>query len=184
MVPDALLQLQEGIKARIKKFGEKSSADDDQLRRRMEARKHEWRKMTFFSRPLKKTDLADAHKKDLINLLSSDLRNRAALEDQKVLDQLARELGNLESAYRRCAAKVEVWHKKVSDRRNELRQELSNLHEDDVSNKCELSDGTLEAYVRAQRLEQDHLRNTTAQLRDLAILPAIGNGSLLSLIHI
>ncbi|MGE9269301.1 MAG: tubulin-like doman-containing protein, partial [Verrucomicrobiales bacterium] len=150
-VPDALLALQESIRNRS---GGKNATgtDNSALRVRMEARKSEWAKMTALSRPFRQADLAGAHKRDLLNLLKSDLRSRAVQEDREILDRLAVHLGQLEGDFRQCVDKFEAWHSKTKGRRDELRLALRNLHEDDVANKCELSDEALESFIKTLRV--------------------------------
>ncbi len=179
-VPDALLALQESIRNRNN--SEKAvGPDNSALRARMEARKSEWAKMTAFSRPFRQTDLARAHKRDLLNLLKSDLRSRAVREDQEMLDRLAVHLGELEGDFRRCVDKFEAWHTKAKVRRDELRLALRNLHEDDVANKCELSDEALESFIKTLRTQENHLRNTGSRMIENAIFPTLGQSRLQSL---
>lgn len=179
-VPDALLALQESIRKRNNR--EKASGHDNSaLRTRMEARKSEWAKMTALSRPFRQTDLASAHKRDLLNLLKSDLRSRAVREDQEMLDRLAVHLGELEGDFRRCVDKFEAWHAKAKGRRDELRLALCNLHVDDVANKCELSDEALESFIKTLRTQENHLRNTGSRMIENAIFPTLGQSRLQSL---
>jgi hypothetical protein len=179
-VPDALLALQESIRKRNN--SEKAPGPDNSaLRARMEARKLEWAKMTALSRPFRQTDLARAHKRDLLNLLKSDLRSRAVREDKEMLDRLAVHLGELEGDFRRCADKFEAWHSKAKGRRDELRLALRNLHVDDVANKCELSDEALEAFIKTLRTQENHLRNTSSRMIENAIFPTLGQSQLQSL---
>lgn len=179
-VPEALLALQESIRKRnnsAKESGNENSA----LLSRMEARKSEWAKMTILSRPFRQAYLAKAHKRDLINLLKSDLRSRASREDQEMLDRLAIHLGELEGDYRQCVDKFEAWHNKANRRRDELRIGLRNLHVDDVANKCELSDVALESFIKTLRTQEAHLRNTGSRMIEKAILATLGQSRLQSL---
>lgn len=179
-VPDALLSVQESIRNRNN--SEKTSGPDNSaLRARMEARKSEWAKMTTLSRPFRQTDLARAHKRDLLNLLKSDLRSRAVREDQDMLDRLAVHIGELEGDFRRCVDKFEAWHAKAKGRRDGLRLALRNLHEDDVANKCELSDEALESFIKTLRTQENHLRNTSSRMIENAIFPTLGQSRLQSL---
>lgn len=179
-VPDALLALQESIRDR-NNSEQTSGPNNNALRARMEARKSEWAKMTAFSRPFRQTDLARAHKRDLMNLLKSDLRSRAVREDQEMLDRLAVHLGGLEGDFRKCIDKFEGWHAKTKGRRDELRLALRNLHEDDVANKCELSDEALESFIKTLRTQESHLRNTVNRLIENAVLPTLGQAHLHSI---
>jgi hypothetical protein len=179
-VPDALLALQELIRNRNN--SDKSySPDNSALRARMEARKSEWVKMTVLSRPFRQADLARAHKRDLLNLLKSDLRSRAVREDQEMLDRLAVHVGELEGDFRRCVDKFEAWHAKAKGRRDGIRLALRNLHDDDVANKCELSDEALESFVKTLRTQENHLRNTGSRMIENAIFPTLGQSHLQSL---
>jgi len=178
--PDALLALQESIRNR--NSGENTAgAENITLRTRMEARKSEWAKMTALSRPFRQADLARAHKRDLLNLLKSDLRLRVVREDQEMLDRLAVHLGGLEGDFRRCVDKFETWHSKAKGRRDELRLALRNLHEDDVANKCELSDEALESFIKTLRTQETHLRNTGSRMIENAIFPTLGQSRLQSI---
>jgi hypothetical protein len=179
-VPDTLLALQESIRNRNN--SEKvSGSDNSALRARMEARKSEWAKMTALSRPFRQTELARAHKRDILNLLKSDLRSRSVRDDQEMLDRLAVHLGELEGDFRRCVDKFEAWHSKVKGRRDELRLALRNLHDDDVANKCELSDEALESFIKTLRTQESHLRNTSSRMIESAIFPTLGQSRLQSL---
>jgi hypothetical protein len=179
-VPDAILALQESIRNR-NNIEKASGPDNSALRARMEARKSEWAKMTALSRPFRQTDLARAHKRDLVNLLKSDLRSRAIREDQAILDRLAVHLGELDGDFRRCVAKFETWRAKVEGRRDELRLALRNLHEDDVANKCELSDEALESFIKTLRTQENHLRNTGTRMVESAIARILGQARLQTL---
>lgn len=179
-VSDALLALQESIRKRSNTQNA-SGSDNSALRARMEARKSQWAKMTALSRPFRQTDLARAHKRDLLNLLKSDLRSRAGREDQEMLDRLVVHLGGLEGDFRKCIDKFEAWHAKTKGRRDELRLALRNLHDDEVANKCEVSDGALESFIRTLRSQESHLRNTASRLIENAIIPTLGQAQLHSI---
>jgi hypothetical protein len=179
-VPDALLALQESIRNRNNKEN-MSGSDNNALLARMEARKSEWAKMTALSRPFRQTELARAHKRDLLNLLKSDLRSRAVREDQEMLDRLAAHLGQLDGDFRRCVDKFKAWHAKAKGRRDELRLALRNLHGDDVANKYELSDESLDAFIKTLRTQENHLRNTCSEIIEKALLTTLGQASLQSL---
>ena len=177
-LPDALLEIQQGIKDRLTANNATDGTRNDQLLRRMAARGNEWRKLTFLSRPFKQAQLAEANKADLINLLTSDLRNRAVIADQELLNELVTEIGKLDNAYRQCVAKIQAWHRAKLERSSSLQHDLSSLNEDNEANKCELSKQTMELYLREQRIQANHLRNATKQMLSVAILPALGERSL------
>ena len=184
-VPDALLELQNRLRNRLAEAGGREQADgDNSLRARMEARKGEWRKMTFLSRPVKQNALAEAHRKDLQNLLAAELRRRVVTEDEETLGDIITELGSLESSFRDSVIKVEGWLQKRENRRETIENALSDLHRDNVSNKSELSREDFDRCLQLFRTERTHLLNTCEQLKQNVILPALSGDPLNTLRNI
>jgi hypothetical protein len=153
-VSDVLSELQELVRKWLATWGTSQEEVSDQaLRVRMDARIFEWSKLTALSVPFRRQALALAQKADLISLLKSDLKKRAIEEDRQLLDLLITALGNLDSSYRQATLKLEEWEEKFCGKRDSLRRDISSRNQDS-SNRYEISDETLDCYLRAQRLEE------------------------------
>jgi len=175
-VADALDYLQENLRKRMTGIItlDKDPADEA-LKARMEARKFEWAKMTFLSRTVKATALADAHRQNLMDLLKSDLRRRARTEDHQLLDQIVSTLGKLAGSYRQATSKLQEWAKKAADQRDSLQQDIISLNGTDASNRYELSAEALENYLKTQRGEEAFVRSASEELMSSAILPLVNS---------
>lgn len=184
-IPDTLLELQEKLRNRLADAGEgREKAGDNGLRARMEARRGEWQKLTFLSRPVKQNALAEAHRKDVQSFLAAQLRRRVIEEDLGALGEVVTRLGNLESSFRDSVIKVEEWLQKTENRRDTLEKDLSDLHRDDVSNKSELSSADFEKVKERFKTEKTHLLNTSEQLKSSVILAALNGEPLYTLRNI
>ncbi|MDF1826630.1 MAG: tubulin-like doman-containing protein [Verrucomicrobiales bacterium] len=185
-VPDALLELQEKLRNRLAEAGENQEGGDadSRLRARMEARKREWQKMTFLSRAIKQNAMAEAHRKDLLNLFAARLRRQVADEDVETLGGIITELGSLDSSFRDSVIKVEDWLRKKENRRETIENALSDLHRDNVSNKSELSRTDFDQCLQLFRTERTDILNTCEQLKRSVILPALSGDSLNTLRNI
>ena len=81
-----------------------------------------------------------------------------------MLDDLSAAVGRLSGHYQQAITQFEKWRDKTEKRGAKLRQDLSDLHDDDSSNKYELSNDTLDSYLKAQRTEENRLRASSDRL--------------------
>ena len=178
-IPKVLAGIQERIKTKMEDFGKVEDLEmDGHLRQRMELRKGEWAKISFFRTLPKKIKLANSHRSDLKQLLLSDLRKRARAEDKELLDQLTGKLGTIQGRYMACGKKLKTWLKSEEKRREGLYQGLKNLQEDNNSNKSELTLADLDSYLLAHRTKKLSLQRISQQLRDLVIENIVSDGSM------
>jgi hypothetical protein len=163
-VSDVLSNLQELVRKKLTASGEPSEESSDQaLRARIEARKSEWNKMTLLSVRFRRESLASAQRTDLMSIFRSDLRHRAILEDRDFMNLLITELASLASSYEQASAKLKDWEKKLSERRDTLRQDIISQSKES-SNRYEISDTELEGYIQAQRRDAAALNNAADAL--------------------
>lgn len=186
-VSDLLLEAQSKLREEIE--GARHSVTGDKaLQTRMQLRKAEWMKLTIFSRPLKLEQLARAHQADLLALLRQDLRQCAGREDAELLGTISRALGQLASDYKsaadvlteKSASSANRFHSLFADLRA-LNGEEPGSQDDRVANKAEFSIADLESYVREQRLERDHLKNTCDELIAKAVDEVLGDDQLVKI---
>ena len=181
-VADAVLELQESIRGRLNQEANSLHSPGDQpLRSRMEARKQEWGKMTFCSRPIRAKSLAEAHRNDLVALLSHELRIKCRTEDHQALGQLVGALGKMAADYRRAVGMLEEWNRRKSELRYTLLQDISRMHGEEAANLYELNRDALEAYMNAQRVAERELVNASDQLLKEALLPLLGTNGVVGL---
>lgn len=176
-IPTTLRILQSQIRERIQS-PEQIETDDSALGYRMEARKHEWNKLTTLSGLFKRTELARAHLSDIRKLISSDLRRRCLTIDSEIYNLLIRELGSIEQAYHGALTKLEKWSAKSDERRKLLSQDLRNLNHETQTNMYEVSSDILERYVKAQNTCQPFLLNFAEQIRFKGVIHALGRNKL------
>lgn len=178
-IPKVLAGLQERLQKKMDDYGSDDDLEmDGHLKQRMEMRKGEWAKISFFKTLPKKIKLANAHRSDLKQLLLSDLRKRAKREDQEVLDMVKGKLGSMQGRYMACGKKLKTWLGNMEKSREEFYQGIINLQGDDDSNKSELTVNDLDSYLLAHRTQQVPLLRISQQLRDIIIEIIVSNGHL------
>jgi hypothetical protein len=168
---------------------ESNSSANQNLERRLEARLIEWRKLTWLSRQFKKTNLALAHKEDVVSLLKQDLRNRFSEEDEKLANELSIELGKLASEYQAAYLAIKGWADKAKKRRDQLEQDLSAIHGggtrgEETVNRAEFSLIEVQAHLKDQACARVLISNACDELRENSILKAVGNEPLTKLGHL
>jgi hypothetical protein len=186
-VPDLLNEAQSKLRKDID-GSKKTTGVDKSIETRMQLRKSEWEKLTFFSRSFKQEQLTRAHQADQLSLLRQDLRQRAEREDAELLESISRVLGQMAADYKLAADNLAEKCESSSKRLQTLFIDLRALKSEDardkdgrMANKAEFSITELESYVEEQRLVKDHLQNTCDELISKAIEEVLGDDQLTKL---
>ncbi|MDA8960095.1 tubulin-like doman-containing protein [Akkermansiaceae bacterium] len=184
---DLLNEAQSGIRAQIDD-GQNDAGADQALESRMQRRKAEWDKLTFISRLFKQNNLANSHKSDTLSMMRQDLRRRAHSEDREMLTLLARDIGNMASAYKLAADFLVSKSEESSNRSESLLGSLKALKSNPAdrgvgkaANKAEFEFSELEAHLDKQSIEKDLIRNTCDEFVTKSIDEVLGDDRLVKL---
>lgn len=163
-VQQLLTAFQEELRQRLQSDPKSNSSVSDRIKSRISARHKEWDKITFVS-AFKRKPLVEAHVADLKSMLTADLKQRAAKEDEAFLNLLVGETSSLAQRYHGAGEKLKKYEQLAQEQSEVFANELRNLNGDDSANKYELDLKALDAFRMSVRVNKTHMRNTAEMLR-------------------
>lgn len=157
-------------------------AGGEHRQRLIEARRHEWDKLTWLAGLTGRSRaLIEAHGSDCSAVHEMDLRSRLGLLDRTFVKDLLGRLTTVANRFRSVQQALQRMLDAVQQERDLIDRELRNLHRDLAANKYELDPAALDAFMTWMRRHRAHQDATAFVLREEIGRAIGGTGSLSAL---